>query len=97
MLTLLLLREFIQKKFNRYTEVDMGLNEIENEILKLRLKDRVALARWLLRSLDDLSDEEAQALWIEEAERRVDEMEDGRVSEVPAEEVFRRARNIISA
>jgi putative addiction module component (TIGR02574 family) len=74
----------------------MGLDKIENEILRLSLKDRAALAQWLLRSLDDLSDEEMQALWIDEAERRLDEMEEGRVSEIPAEEVIHRARSIIS-
>jgi len=74
----------------------MSLKEIEAEVLKLDLKERAALARWILRSLDDLSEAEIEALWAEEAERRLDEMEQGLVSEIPAEEVFRRARAAIS-
>lgn len=40
----------------------------------------------------ELPEAEIQALWIEEAEERLDEMEQGRDPEIPAEEVFRRAR-----
>ena len=74
----------------------MSLEEIEAEIKKLDLKDRAALAKWIVESLDDLSEEEAAALWAEEAERRLDEMEQGQVNEIPAKEVIRRARAVIS-
>lgn len=74
----------------------MGLNELENEISKLELKDRAALAQWLLRTLDDLPENEIAALWTAEAEHRLDEMESGAVQEVSAEEVLRRARSAIS-
>ncbi|MDR3553287.1 MAG: addiction module protein [Syntrophobacteraceae bacterium] len=39
---------------------------------------------------------EIEALWVEEAERRLDEMDKGMVSEIPAEEALRRARAAIS-
>jgi len=74
----------------------MNLHEIENDILKLGVKERAALARWILHSLDDLSEEEIHELWMEESERRLDEMERGEVPEIPAEEVFQGARNAIS-
>ena len=74
----------------------MSLKEIEAEVIKLDLKERAALARWILQSLDDLSEAEIEALWAEEAERRLDEMEQGLVSEIPADEVLRRARAAIS-
>lgn len=74
----------------------MSLEEIEVEIKKLDLKDRAALAKWLVESLDDLSEEEVQALWAEEAERRLDEMEQGEVPDIPAKEALRHARATIS-
>ncbi len=74
----------------------MTLQEIEAKIKKLDLKDRAALAKWIVESLDDLSEAEVEALWVEEAERRLDEMERGQVTEIPAEEVLHRARDVIS-
>jgi hypothetical protein len=74
----------------------MSLNEIEAEIKKLNLKDRAALAKWIVESLDELSEAEVEALWVEEAERRLDELERGQVSEIPAKEVLRRAKAAIS-
>jgi putative addiction module component (TIGR02574 family) len=74
----------------------MSLKQIENEIKKLALKDRATLAKWIVESLDDLSQSEVEALWAEEAERRLDEMEQGRVPEIPAREALGRARDAIS-
>jgi len=74
----------------------MSLKKIEVEIKKLDLGDRAALAKWIVGSLDDLSESEVEALWVEEAERRLDEMEREKVIEIPAEEVLRRARDTIS-
>jgi len=74
----------------------MSLEEIEAEIKKLDLKDRATLAKRIVESLDVLSEEEVEALWAAEAERRLDEMEGGQVTEIPAKEVLRRARAAIS-
>lgn len=74
----------------------MSIQEIESEIAKLPLKQRAALASWLVRTLDGLSDAECDALWAEEAERRLDELEQGAVAEIPAEDALSRARANIS-
>ena len=74
----------------------MSIEELEVEIKKLTLRDRAALAKWIVESLDELSESEIEALWAEEAEHRLDELEQGLVSEIPAEEVLRRARAAIS-
>jgi len=74
----------------------MTFKEIEAEIKKLDLKDRAELAKWIVESLDELSEAEVEALWAEEAERRLDEMERGLVTEITAKEVLRRARDVIS-
>jgi len=74
----------------------MSIKEIEAEIQKLDLRDRATLAKWIVESLDDLSEAEVEALWAEEAERRLDELEQGLVTEIPDREVLRRARAAIS-
>jgi putative addiction module component (TIGR02574 family) len=70
--------------------------EIENEAMKLSLQERAALAEKLLLSLDAPSDAENLQLWVREAERRLKELREGTAKDVPAEEVFRRARAAIS-
>ena len=73
----------------------MKAEEIEIEALKLTPRSRAHLAEQLLHSLETLSDEENEALWIEEAQRRdgeLDKQEAGR----PAEDVFRDARTRLS-
>jgi hypothetical protein len=74
----------------------MSIKEIEAEIKNLDLKDRAMLAKWIVESLDGLSEAEVEALWAEEAECRLDEMEQGLVTEIPDREVLRRARAAIS-
>ncbi len=74
----------------------MSLEELEAEIKKMTVKDRAALAKWIVESLDELSDSDIETLWVEEAERRLDELEQGDAAEIPAEEVLRRARTAIS-
>lgn len=69
--------------------------EIETEALKLTPRSRAHLAEQLLRSLETLSDEENEALWIEEAQRR-DEEFDKHESGRPANDVFREARTRLS-
>jgi putative addiction module component (TIGR02574 family) len=64
--------------------------------LKLPLEERAALAVHLLRSLDELPEPERKNLWLEVADRRLQEMREGKVREIPADEVFARGRNIAS-
>jgi len=74
----------------------MSLDELVAEVKKLSLEDRAALAKRIVESLDELSEPEIEALWVQEAERRLEELEQGRAAEIPAEEVLRRARAAIS-
>jgi hypothetical protein len=50
----------------------------------------------IVESLDQLSEAEVEMLWVEEAERRLDEMEGGQVTELPDKEELRRVRTAIS-
>lgn len=72
----------------------MKLNELENEVLKQAPPDRARLAEVLLRSLDDLSEQEIETLWFDEAERRERAWDAGEVEGIPVEQVMRELRAI---
>ncbi|MHB1282728.1 MAG: addiction module protein, partial [Metallibacterium scheffleri] len=57
----------------------MDPKTIEREALGLTPANRARLAHELLESLDTLSPEEIDELWLDEAERRLKELDDGRV------------------
>jgi hypothetical protein len=73
----------------------MTIEQVETEALKLAPKARAELAEKLLKSLDDLSQEEIERLWAEEAIRRNAELDAGTASMRDAEDVFREARTRI--
>ena len=70
----------------------MTLEEIESAIFRLDIKTRAQLARKLLLSLEDLSVEENLALWIEESERRLQELRADPGQSVEADEAIAEAR-----
>ena len=74
----------------------MTTEQVENEALKLKPEARAELAEKLLKSLEDLSDEEIERLWAEEAVRRDAEVDSGKASMRNAEDVLRDARARIS-
>ena len=63
---------------------------VEAEALKLSAEERVRLADRLLASLSD--DTEVEEAWAAEVERRIAEIEGGRVQLVPASDAIARAR-----
>jgi hypothetical protein len=48
----------------------VGIEDIEAKALKLSPEERARLAGKLLESLEDLSSEESDRIWAEEAQRR---------------------------
>ncbi|MCY3777954.1 MAG: addiction module protein [Candidatus Aminicenantes bacterium] len=70
----------------------MTLKELETEALRLNPAGRARLAKKLLNSLDVLSEAEVERLWVEEAERRNDQIERGVVEARRAEDVIQDAR-----
>lgn len=65
--------------------------KLAEDALGLPDDDRAALADVLLRSLTP-AEEEIDRLWVEEAERRVKEIEDGTVALLDGDEVMQEAR-----
>lgn len=66
--------------------------QIESKALKLPARERARLAERLISSLDDEVDSDAEAAWVREAERRLDELRAGKVRGKTAPSVFRKAR-----
>ena len=62
------------------------------ELLALPAADRALLAAQLIAGLDESSDPDAEALWLEVAQRRSAGIAAGSVVCRPAEDVFRDAR-----
>jgi len=69
------------------------LKDIAAEALELPLTARAELASQLLDSLDEISEEESDALWADEAERRYAAYKAGEIKAAPADEVFARLRS----
>ena len=72
----------------------MTPKELETEALQLNPAARARLAKKLLNSLDVLSEAEVERLWVEEAERRNEQIERGVVEARRAEDVIRDARSL---
>lgn len=71
------------------------VDELEAEALRLNTEERARLVSRLLESLDRDADETVELAWIEEAERRHQEMcKDPAVAE-PAAVAFQRARDAL--
>jgi putative addiction module component (TIGR02574 family) len=64
--------------------------EILKDALALPTDSRAALAGSLLESLDTEVDEDAEAAWASEIDRRVGELETGAVRPIPWADVRRR-------
>ena len=77
----------------------MTTAEIVAAALKLDREERAQLARRLIRSLDEeeekLSPEECEKLWLEEAERRLEEWEQGKVKGIPGEQFMSELRDLL--
>ena len=71
------------------------LEDVTQQALSLTLQDRAKLAEDLLESLDRLSEEEIERLWLDEADRRLEEYRAGRVEAIPADQVLREADDLI--
>ena len=70
------------------------LDEVLRTALSLDVHDRARLAEKLLASLDALSEEEAERLWADEAERRLRDYRAGRTGAVSAADVAQRVQRL---
>jgi putative addiction module component (TIGR02574 family) len=67
-------------------------NRVIEEALSLPTDIRLSLIEKLLMSLNRPVDEENDLLWADEVERRISQVEEGKVKLVSGEEVFAKIR-----
>ena len=72
-----------------------NFKELEKEVRALDSREKAALARTLIEDLDKNLDQDAEQLWIEEAQRRYQAYQTGGLGSVPGEEAMQRARHRI--
>lgn len=65
----------------------MTSTALEQSVLQLPKPDRAHLVSLLLDSLDETSSTDVQQLWLNEAQRRADDIDRGRVELVSGEKV----------
>jgi putative addiction module component (TIGR02574 family) len=70
--------------------MERTLEDITSEVLQMSVESRAALAKRLLDSLDELTPEENERLWVEEAARRYRQLKAGTATSIASEEVFAR-------
>jgi putative addiction module component (TIGR02574 family) len=70
--------------------MSLTLEEIHAEALNLPHESRAELVERLMATLVESPDPEVEQAWFQEAERRRQQLLDGSVQGIPAEEVFAR-------
>jgi putative addiction module component (TIGR02574 family) len=73
----------------------MSFVAIEKQALELPMQERARLAQRLLESLDEISEAEAEQLWLQVAARRAEEIDQGTVRLVTAEELESRVQALL--
>lgn len=78
----------------------MTIEQLERQLLGLPVNERARIARRLIESLDDPTDEvdeaAVEAAWRVEIEGHIEQMDRGEVDLIPAEEVLARIRERFS-
>jgi putative addiction module component (TIGR02574 family) len=72
--------------------MDTQAEQILQSALQLPPDDRVHIVESLIISIHEEPDVDIDALWSEEIKRRLDEIDRGEVTMIPAEEVMREMR-----
>ncbi len=71
----------------------MSAVAILDQVLTLQVDERAILAQRIWESIEHFLSPEVEQAWLEEAERRWREIEEGRVQCIPAAEAIKQARN----
>ncbi|MBL8199763.1 MAG: addiction module protein [Chromatiales bacterium] len=68
--------------------MDKDISRLEAEARQLTARDRARLVRRLIATLDSGQDQDAEQLWLDEAERRLAAYRRGETTAIPGDEVF---------
>ena len=72
-----------------------ALAELIDQVLALPSDDRLVVAQRVWDSLEQFNGEDVEQAWTAEADRRWEDIEQGRVECVPAAEALRKARSAL--
>jgi putative addiction module component (TIGR02574 family) len=72
-----------------------NFDQLTADAMKLPLGYRVQLAQRLVSTIDEEVEAGTEALWLAEAERRLEELRSGRVQGIDSEDAFRIAREAL--
>lgn len=72
-----------------------SIEQLTEEILSLPSGSRALLADKLVESLEFDTDSAIQEIWLAEAKRRRDEVQNGSVEPIPGEEALAQVRRLI--
>ncbi|MEX0778514.1 MAG: addiction module protein [Balneolales bacterium] len=75
--------------------MNSDFKEIERSALELNEKHRAELAKRLINSLDRGHEEHIEQAWIEEINRRKEQIDSGEVETISADEVHRKIRELL--
>ncbi|MFT4179957.1 MAG: addiction module protein [Thermomonas sp.] len=73
----------------------MNTAKLEREVLEMPVDERARFIRGVLLSLENLPQDELDAMWLDEAERRAADIDSGKAKLVPYDEVMRKARALL--
>lgn len=69
--------------------MNQRLQELGLELLGLPTESRAYLAARLIESLDDTEDEMTEQMWMEEIDRRIAQIHEGKAELIPVEDVIK--------
>ena len=75
--------------------MDLSLEELSNQVLRLPPESRALIADRIAESLSSAELDEIQHVWTLEATRRLEEIESGKVKAIPGDEVFAEVRRVV--
>ena len=79
-----------------FASVTLTVEQIAEQALALSSDARALLADRLVESLKPDEDEELLALWAAEAQRRLEELDNGTVAAIPGEEALAQMRRFVA-
>ncbi|MBH0191606.1 MAG: addiction module protein [Nitrospira sp.] len=74
---------------------ERNLSEVIKGAMSLDIRDRAVLAEKLLASLEELSEDEADRLWAEESQRRLDQYHAGKAQAVSVDDVHAKVNRLL--
>ncbi len=77
---------------NRRNDMSTQFEQCEQQVKNLSMEERGQLIQSLIEGLDDIDEQRLEALWIQEASKRLDAYKSGRMDSRPSQEVFSNAR-----